>query len=246
MHEITVSVHQPNFMPWLKLLDKILASDVYVAYDTVQYTKSEYHSRQKIKTHYGDTWLTVPTLSTGSSRQIKDVEIDNKQPWRRKHLSALRTNYAKAEFFDEVCPLVQDVYGRDHTRLADLGVDLIEEFCRYLGSDVRIVRASTLDQAGDNTDRLTQLVRQVGGNVHLTSTFGSERRYVEWERMQAAGVGIRSQVFEHPVYEQLWEGFVPNLAVLDMLYNCGRTTAKVLEANRRFDEVSSPSLQATR
>lgn len=30
MAETIVSVHQPNFMPWIKLLDKILASDVYV------------------------------------------------------------------------------------------------------------------------------------------------------------------------------------------------------------------------
>lgn len=29
--EVTVSVHQPNFLPWLKLLDKILASDVYAS-----------------------------------------------------------------------------------------------------------------------------------------------------------------------------------------------------------------------
>ncbi|MQA17520.1 MAG: hypothetical protein GEV09_26535, partial [Pseudonocardiaceae bacterium] len=172
------------------------------------------------------------------------VEIDNTQPWRKKHLSALRTNYAKAEFFDEVYPLVQDVYGRDHTRLGDIGVDLIEELCRYLGGTVRVVRSSSLDEVtGDNTERLTQLVRLAGGNVHLTSTFGTDRRYVDWERMRAAGVGIRSQVFEHPVYEQLWEGFVPNLATPDMLCNCGRATAKILEANRRLDLVGQPSTQ---
>ena len=40
MTDQMVSVHQPNFMPWLKLLDKILASDVYIAYDTAQFTKT--------------------------------------------------------------------------------------------------------------------------------------------------------------------------------------------------------------
>jgi hypothetical protein len=40
MGDVTVSVHQPNFLPWVKLLDKIIASDVYVVYDTVQFTKS--------------------------------------------------------------------------------------------------------------------------------------------------------------------------------------------------------------
>ena len=43
-----VSVHQPNFLPWTKLFDKVLGSDVYIAYDSVQYTRSEFHSRQRI------------------------------------------------------------------------------------------------------------------------------------------------------------------------------------------------------
>ena len=43
----SVCLHQPNFMPWTKLLAKIAASDVYVAYDTVQFTRTEYHNRQR-------------------------------------------------------------------------------------------------------------------------------------------------------------------------------------------------------
>jgi hypothetical protein len=237
MPKIAVSVHQPNFMPWLKLLDKILASDVYVAYDTVQYTKSEFHSRQKFKTHAGTTWLTVPTRNLGGRRRIADMQIDNTQPWRRKHLAKLRNDYGKAAYFDEVYALLQGVYGRGHTYLADLNLDLIDAVCRYLGTPVRIVRAVSLTHAGDNTERIIQLVRGVSADVHLTSTYGSERRYIDWDRVRAAGITVHSQVFEHPVYGQLWEGFVPNLAAVDMLFNCGPMTGKILEANRRFQVV---------
>lgn len=246
MPELTVSVHQPNFMPWLKLLDKILASDVYVAYDTAQYTKSEYHSRQKIKTHSGEAWLTVPTVSTGSRRGIADVEIDNTQPWRKKHLKTLRTNYAKAGYFDEVYALVADIYAKDHTHLADLSLDLITAFCSYLDSEVRIVRASSLPHEGDKVDRLIQLVRHAGGNVHLTSTYGGDHQQVDWDRMQAAGIAIRSQVFQHPTYNQLWEGFSPNLAAIDMLFTCGPNAGKTLETNRRLDDIDAPAAQQPR
>jgi hypothetical protein len=233
-----VSVHQPNFMPWLKLLDKVLASDVYVAYDTVQYTKSEYHARQRVRTPDGPVWLTVPLLSvTGTRQTIEQVRIDPKQPFRRRHLKQLRVGYAKAPFFGEVYGLVEEVYARDQARLVDLSVDLVEAFCRYLGSPVRIVRASSVPHAGDNTERLTQLVRAVGGTVHLTSTYGTGRRYVDWERVQAAGIAIRSQCFRHPEYEQPWPGFVPNLAAVDMLFACGPATAEILAARRRFDLV---------
>lgn len=238
--EVTVSVHQPNFLPWLKLLDKILASDVYVAYDTVQYVKSEYHARQRVKSHTGPVWLTMPVRGVPGARQLlREARIDNGQPFRHRHLRLLRTCYTKAEFFDEVYPIVEEVYGRGHDVLVDLNLDLIEALCRYLDSPVRIVRASSLPHDGDNTDRLVQLVRRAGGNVHLTSTYGTERTYIDWDRAREAGVGVRSQVFDHPVYDQLWRGFVPNLAALDMLFTHGRTTGKVLSAGRRFDDVDA-------
>jgi WbqC-like protein len=240
MTEVAVSVHQPNFMPWLKLLDKILASDVYVAYDTVQYTRSEYHSRQRILTPNGPAWLSVPLLSVkGRNQLIEQVRIDPDQPFRSRHLKLLRVGYAKARFFDEVYGLVEDVYGRDQARLVDLSLDLIEALCRYLGSEVRIERASRLPHTGDNTERLVQLVRAVGGTVHLTSTFGTGRRYVDWERMQAAGIRIRSQDFDHPRYEQRLPGFVPHLAAVDMLFACGPATRQILADRRRFDDVEA-------
>ena len=244
--EVAVSVHQPNFMPWLKLLDKVLASDVYVAYDTVQYTKSEYHARQRIRTPDKPVWLSVPLRSVKDTRQdIEQVRIEERQPFRRRHLKQLRVGYAGAPFFDEVYGLVEDVYGRDQDRLVDLSVDLIEAFCRYLGSPVRIERASSLPHAGDNTDRLVQLVRAVGGTVHLTSTYGTGRRYIDWPRLQAAGIGIRSQSFVHPEYEQQWPGFVPDLAAVDMLFACGPATAEILAERRRFEPVDARAELAT-
>src|SRR5690606_328673 len=140
-----VSVHQPNFLPWLKLLDKILASDVYIAYDTAQYTKTEYHARQKVKTHTGPIWLTVPLRHVRDTRQlIKDVRIDNSQPFRRRQLKVLRMSYQSTPYFDEIFPLIQDTYARDHDYLVDLNLELIGAFCSYLNASVPIVRASTL------------------------------------------------------------------------------------------------------
>jgi hypothetical protein len=242
MSEVAVSVHQPNFQPWIKLLDKVLASDVYVAYDTVQYTRSEYHSRQRILTPDGPAWLSVPVLSVkGETQLLEQVRIDGNQPFRQRHLKLLRIGYAKAPYFDEVYGLVEEVYGREHTMLVDLSLDLIEAVARYVASPVRMVRASSLPHGGDNTERLIDLVRAVGGTVHLTSTFATGRRYIEWERMEAAGIPIRSQDYDHPVYPQRRPGFVPHLAAVDMLFACGPDTATMLAGRRRFHDVEANS-----
>lgn len=236
MAETIVSVHQPNFLPWLKLLDKILASDVYVAYDTVVYTKSEYHARQKVLTEHGPTWLSVPLLHLrGTQQLITDIRIDDKQPFRRRHLRRLRLSYGSWPYFDEVFPVLEDVYGRDHAHLVDLNIDLIEAICTYLDAPVRIVRASSLPHEGDKAERLVDLVTGADGDQHLTSTYGTTQHDVAWSRFQAAGVGLSAQHFEHPEYNQSGGAdFVPDLAAVDMLFACGRKTRQILESRRRL------------
>jgi hypothetical protein len=243
MVDTTVSVHQPNFLPWLKLLDKILASDVYVAYDTVQYTRSEYHARQKVRRHTGTAWLSVPVRHVrGTYQRINDVRIDNSQPFRSRHLRGLRTSYEDTPHYDEVFPLIETVYARDQERLVDLNLDLIETLCSYLEAPVRIVRASTLPHQGDRTDRLVQLVRNAGGSEHLTSTYGADHQVVEWGRFPRAGIAVRSQEFEHPTYDQIGAEFVPNLAAIDMLFACGRDTGEILASRRRTVRVEVASI----
>ncbi|WP_298330631.1 WbqC family protein [Haloactinopolyspora sp.] len=236
MAETIVSIHQPNFMPWVKLLDKILASDVYIAYDSVAYTKSEYHSRQKVRIDEGTAWVSVPLMHLrGTQQLIKDIKIENRQPFRYQHLRRLQISYGSWPYFDEVYPILEEVYGRDQEQLVDLNLDLIEAICTYLDSPVRIVRASSLPHAGGKTERLIQLVAGVGGDVHLTSTYGTTQHDVDWPSFAAAGIALSSQSFEHPEYQQgSRTGFVAHLAAVDMLFACGRKTRQILESRRRL------------
>jgi hypothetical protein len=232
---VGVSVHQPNYLPWLRLLAKVAASDVYVAYDSVQFTRSEFHARQRVKARDGKTaWLTVPVVHTGRRQILSDVAICEDQDWRSAHLKTLRRHYDTAAHFAEVFALVDDVYARKHTRLVDLNVDLVEAMCTYLGVDVRIVRATELPHCGDRTERLVQLVSAAGGDTHLTSTVGTRHEYVDWSRFHDAGLEVLRQEFTHPIYAQLHGGFIANLSSLDLLFSCGREAARILRDATRF------------
>lgn len=134
---------------------------------------------------------------------------------------------AEPLYFQDVYPLLEEVYGRDQQFLVDLNLDLLQTFCSYLRSPVRIVRASTLDHDGDNTDRIVQLVRSVAGSIHLTSTFGTDRMYISWAEVLRAGIGVRVQEFTHPVYDQPFGAFIPQLAAVDLLFccECGRLSS---------------------
>src|SRR6266513_1133053 len=108
---IRVSVHQPNFLPWTKLFDKVLGSDVYIAYDSVQYTHSEFHSRQRITGRDGPVWLAVPVLKSGRGRQLLcAVELAEDHAWRAAHLRLLTEHYRGAPYFREVMAVLEGVY----------------------------------------------------------------------------------------------------------------------------------------
>jgi hypothetical protein len=97
-----------------------------------------------------------------------------------------------------------------------------------------VVRASRFPHAGDNTDRLVQLTRAVGADEHVTSTWGTDRRYIDWDRVQQAGIKVRTQEFTHPVYRQQFEPFLPDLGVLDLLFARGRKAIDDIRASSAF------------
>jgi WbqC-like protein family len=239
---IRVSVHQPNFLPWTKLFDKILASDVYIAYDSVQYTRSEFHSRQRITGRDGPVWLSVPVVTRGRGHQrLCAVELVDDRAWRDAHLRLVTEHYRGARYFREVMMLLESVYAGDDRLLVDFNLRLLRVLLDYVCATVGVVRATWFEHGGDNTERIIQLTQAVGGEVHLTSTYGTPRRYIDWTRVAAAGIAVESQQFSEPRYRQRFEPFRLNLSVVDLLFAVGPATAELLSARRQFDRVLTPA-----
>jgi len=235
---IRVSLHQPNFLPWTKLFDKILASDIYIAYDSVQYTHSEFHARQWITGRDGPVWLSAPVLTRGRSRQpLYKAELVPGRAWRDAHLRLLTEHYRRAPYFCDVMAVLESVYDRDDHLLVDFNLRLLEALLGYVGASVQMVRATSYGHSGSNTERVIQLTQAVGGDIHVTSTYGTSRQYIDWKRVAAAGIAVESQVFTEPCYRQQFEPFQPNLSVVDLLFAVGPAAAGLLAEMRQFDLV---------
>ena len=90
-----VAIHQPQYLPWLGFFDKMDQADVFVLLDDVQYKKNEWQNRNKIRTSETWQWLTVPIIGK-FGQMIKDVKINDLEPWRAKHIKAIEYNYSHA------------------------------------------------------------------------------------------------------------------------------------------------------
>ena len=223
-----LTAHQPNFLPWLGLFHKVGQADVWVLADDVQYSRGSLTNRNRIRTADGWQWLTVPVLTRGRGQQrICDVEITPDDDWRRKHCQALRWHYGHAPFFDAYAPAIEDLYAGAWTRLLDLNVALLRHLLQLLDLEVEVRFSSQMDLRDERTLRLVDMTKVCGCQVYLAGE-GASKAYLDVEAFVAEGVECRFTRFEHPVYPQCHEGFVAEMSVLDLLFNCGPQSREVL------------------
>ena len=219
---------QPGYLPWLGFFDQMRRADVFVYLDDVQYDTHGWRNRNRVKTHQGPTWLTVPIRHGGLGLpQILDVTIDNRRPWARKHVATLRQAYARAPYLEDYLPPLAGVLTRPWQRLVDLDLALAGALASLLGIERRVERASRLGLGGERSERLLRLCQHFGARTYLSGDAAAS--YLDVGLFEQHGIGVEWQRFEHPVYPQQHGAFVSHLSVVDLLFNCGPSSRRVLE-----------------
>ena len=226
-----VAGHQPNYLPWIGYFNKIYQADKFCLVDSIQFNKKWFSNRNKIRTNQGEVWLTVPVKTSKKYYQkISEVEIDNSLPWRRKHWKTMYLAYQKAPFFNKYADFFEDVYQRNWNMLVDLNEHIIGGILEFLNIDREIIRTSSFNPQGKKTDLLIDICRKTGADGYLSGS-GGARQYVDEEKFKKAGLLHRFQAFEHPVYPQIHGEFVPRLAIIDLLFNCGPESEKLVKSS---------------
>jgi hypothetical protein len=223
----TLVVLQPGYLPWLGYFDLMHQADIFVHYDDVQFDKHGWRNRNRVKGPKGAVWLTVPVLHSGRSGQsILEVEIDDRQDWRRKHIATITQSYARSPLLSAILPRFRELLGRPWPRLVDLDLAMIAWLAAELGIATRCHRASELGVGGDRNERLLSLCRHFGATRYLSGN--SAQDYLDVERFRAAGIEVAWQDYVHPTYDQLHGDFVSHLSVLDLLLNVGKASLATL------------------
>lgn len=214
-----VTVHQPNFLPYIGFFEKILYSDVFVVYDTAQFSRDGFQQRNYIKF---DNGKVLCTLSVGTASAwhlpIQDVPIkDNIKT--QKIWKTIALAYKKAPFFKEYATDLEAIFASNPTNLCDFNMKIIEYILHKLKWRGKIVYASSLglDATKRKTDALVDIVQAVGGTVYVSGSSG--KNYLEEEAFKRLGIDVVYQSFTATPYPQLGDTFIPNLPILDYMFN---------------------------
>jgi hypothetical protein len=221
---VNVVILQPSYIPWRGYFGQIRRADLFIFYDDVQYDKHGWRNRNQIKTAQGKQWLTIPVHSKGVTEgtPIKDVRIDWSKPWGKNHLKALTFAYNKTPYFRDYLSLLESFYARRDECLADFTIETTILLSRELGiTSTRFLRSSDLPGIqGVKTDRLIQILKQVGASHYLSGP--SARDYIEQEKFDGAGITLEYMEYNYPEYPQLYPPFDSYVTILDLLFMTGK------------------------
>lgn len=225
---MTLTAHQPGYLPWLGLFHKMALADEFVLFDGVQYEPKGFDNRNRIRSGEGWMWLTVPVLRKGHRNvPIEEIEINETLPWRRKHWKAISSTYSGAPFFSRYADFLEAAYAREWKTLVELNEHLLRWLVQELGLPVTLRRASTLGLEGSGSERVLDMCVKTGAQAYIFGKHG--RSYADLDAFIDAGVEVFFQNYNHPKYAQVHgEPFVADLSVIDLLFNHGESSLDII------------------
>ena len=215
----SIAIHQPNFLPYLGFVDKALKSDIFVIYDDAQFSKGDWHNRNKIRTSEGWTWLSVPVKRTSGNIAINKVEIDNNTHWKKKHVMSLRSNYSRSHYYSQYKEKLESIFSEEYNYLIDLNMKIIKFYWESFSIGTELLLSSSLNIESKGTTKLIDISKRLGADTYISGSGAGS--YLDTEAFSKEGINIELQEFKSSKYTQIFQGFEENMAAIDYLFNMG-------------------------
>ncbi len=169
------------------------------------FLKQTYRNRCVIASANGPLTLTVPVEKGDALKCLtKDIRISEHGRWRHLHWNALVSAYHMSPFFEYYEDDFAPFYTRRYDFLMDFNEALQELICRLLDLDVRATRTEGYEP-----------------------TVAHDFREAIRPKHPAPDPAFRPQPYYQVFREKF--GFLPNLSVVDLLFNMGPEGLLVLK-----------------
>tara|TARA_B100001029_G_C15042479_1_gene444668 strand:- start:762 stop:1430 length:669 start_codon:yes stop_codon:yes gene_type:complete len=216
---------QPGYLPWIPFFKRIQQSDIFVYLDDVEFSKNNFHNRNKIRTTNGEALLTVPVFHKGHSHDfISEIKINNEQNWKNKHWKTIEYSYNKAPFFKDLHHPLKQIYNKDWHNLSDLNISLIEIFKSYFNLKIETYKSSDFKINYDGNDKLVELCKILKCNKFIVKPNTEHYHPISFFKKHK----ISFEFFEYNIfeYDQIHSDFIEGLSILDLAMNCGPEALK--------------------
>ena len=121
-----IAISQPTYLPWQGYFALINYVDEFIFLENIQFNKRSWQQRNKIMSNDKEIFLTMPVKSKDKFTQnICDVEIDNFEKNKIKHVASIKNAYSKCKYFEKYFDNLEKIFDKNHIKLAELNKELI-------------------------------------------------------------------------------------------------------------------------
>ena len=167
------------------------------------YLKQTYRNRCLIAAANGPLSLSIPIVKPDTLKCLaKDIRISDHGNWRHLHWNAISSAYNSSPFFEYYEDDFAPFYEKKYDFLFDFNEELRQMVCNLLDIHPHVVFTTDFETEVENDFRGISPKRESGD-----STFCPKPYY---------------QVFQDK------HGFIPNLSIIDLLFNTGNEGILVL------------------
>ncbi len=212
------TIHQPDYIPYLGYFYKMAKADIFVYLEDAQFSSSNMHHWNKVKTPQGILRLKVP-VQYHFGDTINQVVTKDELLWKEKHLNYLEMNYARARYFDEIYPVFREMLLSQYQNLAEMNMTINSYVGERFGIKPTIIKSSELSVTLAREDRVIELCKRTGADEYFSGN-GAKEYQVE-DHFAQRGIRLCYTDYHSIRYPQLWGEFLPDLSVMDYILNCG-------------------------
>ncbi len=194
----------PNIQYFTKIL---LYSEVYLECHE-NYLKQTFRNRCNILSANKVLPLVIPVKKrSGTKMPVREVVIDNHYSWQRLHRISIESAYRSSPFFEYYYDHILPFFKGSYKYLFDLNCEILEILLDICEIEKNILFTDSFEKEPKDADDFRNIIHPRKKFEETDSDF-SPAEYI--------------QVFSDR------SGFVPNLSILDLLFNEGPGTTEII------------------
>lgn len=211
---------QPYFAPYIGYFQLFKEVEVFVLTDDYEFSKGGWINRNRILNQRDIRYLTIPLEASSDYSLIREKMISHDfSP--EKLLNLIKDSYRNKPYFGQHLPLIESILRYPERNLSKFLLNSLKEFSRILDIRARIVMTSTLDLDPKLTaqDKIISVCKKIGGTDYINLPGG--KSLYDKNTFAENGIGLKFLNVNSAPYEQGVEAYVPNLSILDVIFNLG-------------------------